>query len=140
MMDLDLIERLMILLEKSELESLDVTENGVRVRLSKKSGGLPDDLKPASEAAAAGQTKGHVLVAGLTGTFYRAPAPGAEPFAKVGDMIIEGQVLGLVEAMKMLNPIEADRDGMIVAILAEDGQSVLQGAPLIRLGEISFDV
>jgi acetyl-CoA carboxylase biotin carboxyl carrier protein len=74
-----------------------------------------------------------VIVAGLSGTFYRAPAPGAEPYAQEGDLIEEGETLALIEAMKMLNPVEATRSGRIVSILVADGEPVTPGTPLILL-------
>jgi acetyl-CoA carboxylase biotin carboxyl carrier protein len=133
-MDLDLIERLMIMLEKSTLDTLDVTENGMRIRLSK--AGTVRETEQAEEVSQADRSPaGHLISAGLTGIFYRAPAPDAAPFAEVGDEIKEGQVLGLIEAMKMLNPVEADRDGMIEAILVANAQPVLPGQPLIRFAK-----
>ena len=78
-------------------------------------------------------TTGQTIVAGLTGTFYRAPSPDAPLFVEIGDRVEEGQTIGLLEAMKMLNPIEADRAGRVIQILADDGALVTRGAPLIRL-------
>ena len=138
-MDLDLIERLMIILEKSALETLDVSENGIRIRLSKAGGRpagdtTPDQPQPVSSSGE------HLILAGLTGTFYRAPSPGADPYVKEGDTITEGQVLGLVEAMKMLNPVEADMDGIVEAILVSDAEPVVPGQPLIRIARKPSDV
>ena len=151
-MDLSTIERLMQMLENSALNELEVSENGMRVRLSKtasRSGTLPPSrLTPretpeamaAAEIAALmalpeiAETDEVVVVAGLSGTFYRAPAPGAEPYAREGDLVEEGQTLGLVEAMKMLNPVEASRSGRITRILVGDGEPVTPGTPLVILG------
>jgi acetyl-CoA carboxylase biotin carboxyl carrier protein len=69
----------------------------------------------------------------LVGTFYRAPAPGAEPFVKEGDIVEPGQVVAIVEAMKVMNEIEADRRGRVVKILVEDGEPVEYGQELIHL-------
>jgi biotin carboxyl carrier protein len=77
-------------------------------------------------------TNGQTIVAGLTGTFYRSPSPEAPPFVEVGDLVEEGQTIGLLEAMKMLTPIEADRAGRIAAIGAEDGALVTRGTVLYR--------
>ncbi|WP_053239606.1 biotin/lipoyl-containing protein [Pleomorphomonas koreensis] len=78
-------------------------------------------------------TTGQTIVAGLTGTFYRSPSPEAPPFVAVGDLVEEGQTVGLLEAMKMLTPIEADHAGRVAAIAAEDGALVTRGTVLYRL-------
>jgi acetyl-CoA carboxylase biotin carboxyl carrier protein len=150
-MDLSTIERLMQMLENSTLNELEVSENGMRIRLAKTAGrgaGAPaasptrrdtPEAMAAAEIAAlmalpdVDETDEAVIVAGLSGTFYRAPAPGAEPFAKEGDLIEEGQTVALVEAMKMLNPVEAPRGGRIVSIMVADGEPVTPGTPLILL-------
>lgn len=150
-MDLSTIERLMQMLENSTLNELEVSENGMRIRLAKtagRGGGAPatspmrrdtPEAMAAAEIAALmalpdiPETDEAVIVAGLSGTFYRAPAPGAEPYAQEGDLIEEGQTVALVEAMKMLNPVEAPRGGRIVSILVADGEPVTPGTPLILL-------
>lgn len=150
-MDLSTIERLMQMLENSALNELEVSENGMRIRLSKtasRSGTLPasrltpretPEAMAAAEIAALmalpeiAETDEVVVVAGLSGTFYRAPAPGAEPYAREGDLVEEGQTLGLVEAMKMLNPVETSRSGRITQILVADGEPVTPGTPLVIL-------
>lgn len=78
------------------------------------------------------QNAGQTIVAGLTGTFYRSPSPEAPPFVEVGDFVEEGQTIGLLEAMKMLTPVEADRAGRIAAIGAENGALVTRGTVLYR--------
>jgi biotin carboxyl carrier protein len=78
------------------------------------------------------QNDGQTIIAGLTGTFYRSPSPEAPPFVEVGDLVEEGQTIGLLEAMKMLTPVEADRAGHIAAIGAEDGALVTRGTVLYR--------
>ena len=146
-MDLDLIEKLLRLLEQSSVNELEVSENGVRIRVAKTPRPAAPAPTPASQstitassggappAAASASTKAedneHVIVAGLVGTFYRAPAPGAAPYITEGEMIEEGQTLALVEAMKMLNPVEADCAGRVKQILVDDAMPVVAGAPLI---------
>ncbi len=150
-MDLSTIERLMQMLENSTLNELEVSENGMRIRLAKtagRNGGTPAAVptrRDTPEAMAAAEIAAlmalpdipeideAVIVAGLSGTFYRAPAPGAEPYAQEGDLIEEGQTVALVEAMKMLNPVEAPRGGRIVSIMVADGEPVTPGTPLILL-------
>jgi acetyl-CoA carboxylase biotin carboxyl carrier protein len=69
----------------------------------------------------------------MVGTFYRAPSPGAKPFVEVGDTVKTGQTVCIIEAMKLLNEIEADKDGVVKAILAENGQPVEYGEPLLAI-------
>jgi acetyl-CoA carboxylase biotin carboxyl carrier protein len=76
---------------------------------------------------------GHPMTAPLVGTFYHAPEPGAPPFVAVGDIVQAGQQIGIVEAMKLMNPIEANRAGRVVEVLAGDGEPVEYGQPLVLL-------
>jgi acetyl-CoA carboxylase biotin carboxyl carrier protein len=69
----------------------------------------------------------------MVGTFYRASSPGAKPFVEVGDTVKAGQTVCIIEAMKLLNEIEADRDGVVKAILVENGQPVEYGEPLLAI-------
>jgi acetyl-CoA carboxylase biotin carboxyl carrier protein len=75
--------------------------------------------------------EGHVVKSPMVGTFYRAPSPDAEPFVEIGDTVKAGQTICIIEAMKLMNEIEADQDGVIKAILVENGQPVEYGEPLI---------
>ena len=87
-----------------------------------------------AEAAAAAAEEGlHWVISPIVGTFYRAPNPDAEPYVKVGDIVREGQTLCIVEAMKLMNEIEADAAGTILAILVEDNQPVEYGQPLFKI-------
>ena len=74
-----------------------------------------------------------MITAPMIGTFYSAPAPGDSPFVQVGDEIEVGQVIGIIEAMKIMNEIIADRSGIVVEVLAESAQAVEYGSPLVRL-------
>ena len=74
-----------------------------------------------------------VITSPLVGTFYSAPSPEADPFVQVGDTVKKGQVLGIIEAMKLMNEIESDYDGTIVEIYVENGQAVEYGQPLFRI-------
>ena len=76
------------------------------------------------------EQKGHQVKSPMVGTFYRASAPGAKPFVEIGDTISAGQTICIIEAMKMLNQIEADSTGKVTAILVENGQPVEFGQPL----------
>ena len=83
---------------------------------------------PAEEKA---EVKGTPILSPMVGTFYSAPAPGAEPFVKVGDVVSKGQVVCIIEAMKLMNEIEAEVSGKITKILAEDGKPVEYGQVLM---------
>jgi acetyl-CoA carboxylase biotin carboxyl carrier protein len=152
-MDLRKIKKLIELLEESNLSELEIREGEESVRLSRHAHAAsvapapapvqvavpaPAPLPPATAtapAAAPGETgsglpEGAVLRAPMVGTFYAAPSPGAAPFVKVGQTVKKGDTLGIIEAMKMFNPIEAEVDGTVVAILAESGQPVEYDQPL----------
>ena len=90
----------------------------------------PAGAEAPAEASAEGEVKGNVVKSPLVGTFYAAPAEDADPFVKVGDSVKEGQVLAIVEAMKLMNEIESDFTGTITEILVENGQAVEYGQPL----------
>ena len=89
------------------------------------------DTVPAGTAVAEEALKeGNMVTSPLVGTFYAAPAEDAEPFVKVGDHVKKGQTLGIVEAMKLMNEIESDYDGVVTAILVQNGDTVEYGMPL----------
>lgn len=138
-MDLALIERLMHMLEQSSLQELDVNDGGTRIRIAKKrSLGLDDagpaaveaDIAPTATAAAIGP---HRILSGMTGTFYRASAPGVAPYVSEGSQVADGQRIGLIEAMKVFNPVESDMSGTVVRILVEDGGPVSPGMALFEI-------
>jgi acetyl-CoA carboxylase biotin carboxyl carrier protein len=89
---------------------------------------------PAAAPAPAPEPEGHVVKSPMVGTFYRAASPGAAAFVDVGDSVKEGDTLCIVEAMKLMNEIEADASGVVKAILVENGQPVEFGQPLFLLG------
>ena len=97
----------------------------------------PEAAPAAGEASAAEAADalpaGNIVKSPLVGTFYAAPAEDAEPFVKVGDSVKEGQVLAIVEAMKLMNEIESDYSGTVAEILVENGQAVEYGQPLFRI-------
>jgi acetyl-CoA carboxylase biotin carboxyl carrier protein len=88
----------------------------------------------AAPAAAAPAAEGHVVKSPMVGTFYRAPAPDAKPFVDVGTPVKEGQIICVIEAMKLMNEIEADAAGTIKAVLVENGQPVEYGQALFVIG------
>ena len=145
-MDLRKLKKLIDLVEGSGIAELEITEGEEKVRISRTgSPHAPPNavVTPAAAipaAAPAGgeskvaQSEGHVLKSPMVGTFYRAPTPGAKPFAEVGQTVNEGDTVCVIEAMKLLNEIEADRSGVIKAILVENGQPVEYGHALMVIG------
>ena len=139
-MDLALIEKLMRLLEASDLQELDVNEGGMRIRLAKKrSGGAVPDCEP---VVATPQPPGdepeplptsHRIIAGMAGTFYRSPSPDKGPYVQEGDRVSDNTVVCIVEAMKLMNEIQAETSGEIVKIYVENGQPVEYGQPLFGI-------
>ena len=146
-MDLRKIKSLIQLLEESGIAELEITEGEESVRISRAGPApvavpTPAPAPPPAPAAAAPEPaaaepavpEGHVIASPMVGTFYAAPSPGAKPFVQVGDRVAEGDTLCIVEAMKMLNQIEADRDGVVRAVLAENAAPVEYGQALLVLG------
>jgi len=150
-MDLRKLKTLIDLVQQSGIAELEISEGEERVRISRGVSGaqtaapvthtvtLPLAGAPAAtavpaESVVAAAPEGHVIRSPMVGTFYRASAPGAKAFVEVGQAVKAGDTLCIIEAMKLLNEIEADRDGTVKAILAESGQPVEYGEPLVILG------
>ncbi|TFH12112.1 MAG: acetyl-CoA carboxylase biotin carboxyl carrier protein [Nitrosomonadales bacterium] len=143
-MDLRKLKKLIDLVEESSISELEITEGEEKVRISKSGVGVPAFAgAPASVALAAAtpETKtlsepaedlpmGHIVKSPMVGTFYRTSAPGSNPFVEVGQTVKVGDTLCIIEAMKLLNEIESDKDGTIKAILIENGQPVEYGESL----------
>lgn len=149
-MDLRKLKKLIDLVEASGIAELEITEGEEKVRIAKSIAGAPmmmqapQMMQAAAPAAAAAPVaaapvedavpEGHIVRSPMVGTFYRAPAPGAKNFAEVGQSVNTGDTLCIIEAMKLLNEIEADQGGVIKAILVENGQPVEYGEPLFVIG------
>jgi acetyl-CoA carboxylase biotin carboxyl carrier protein len=145
-MDLRKLKTLIELVETSGIAELEIQEGEERVRITRAVGHAPQSvmLAPASPSPVAATPsipnviaptapaapEGHVVKSPMVGTFYRSASPGAEPFVEVGDTVEMGDALCIVEAMKLMNEIEADAAGTIKAILVENGQPVEFGQPL----------
>jgi len=155
-MDLRKLKKLIDLVQESGIAELEITEGEEKVKIVK--GGAvsiapasaatlglgtapaPAEVRPAPAAPAAppaaepeaGQ-EGHVVKAPMVGTFYRSASPDAKPFVEVGQTIKEGQTICIIEAMKLMNEIEADASGVVKAVLVENGQPVEYGQPLFIL-------
>jgi acetyl-CoA carboxylase biotin carboxyl carrier protein len=146
-MDLRKLKTLIDLVSESNVSELEITEADGKVRIVKQ-GAAPvayamPAAAPATPAAIAApavavapavvevpEETGHVVKSPMVGTFYRSSSPGAKSFAEVGDVVKSGQPVCIIEAMKIMNEIEADQDGTITKILVENGQPVEYGQPL----------
>jgi acetyl-CoA carboxylase biotin carboxyl carrier protein len=153
-MDMRKLKTLVDLVSESNISELEITEAEGKVRIVKAGYGVPTTMMmqpaghmmmqqapqqaaPAADAAAAPVAEaapaaptGHVVKSPMVGTFYRSASPGSKPFAEVGAPIKEGDPICIVEAMKIMNEIEADMSGTVSKILVENGQAVEYGQPL----------
>ncbi len=149
-MDIRKVKKLIELLEESGIAEIEIKEGEEAVRISRMPTGgvtthmIPQYAAPPPAALAAPASSGHaaeapaskprsnehVVSAPMVGTFYSAPSPGAKPFVEIGSEVKEGQVLCIIEAMKMMNQIESDKSGKVTAIMAQNGEPVEFGQPL----------
>jgi len=148
-MDLRKLKTLIDLVSESNVSELEITEADGKVRIVKASGAaaapahapmvhsvhapapaVPTTPAPAAEAKV---ETGHIIKSPMVGTFYRSASPGSEAFAEIGTVVKEGQAICIIEAMKIMNEIEADSAGTIREILCENGQAVEFGQPLFIL-------
>ncbi len=139
-LDLQLVRALAGLLDETGLSEIEIDRDGVRIRVARHAAPSAGVAAPAVAGRPAGATaeaepvrSGETVRSPMVGTVYFQAQPGAAPFAKVGDVVAEGQTLLLVEAMKTMNPIAAPRAGRIVEFLVSDGQPVEYGEPLAVL-------
>ena len=151
-MDIRKVKKLIELLDESGIAEIEIHEGEESVRISR----YPSNMAPApvavaaappmeapvaatapaaaTEPAATDVPEGHVVKSPMVGTFYRAASPGAKPFVEIGDTVAEGDTLCIIEAMKMLNQIEADESGVVSAILADNAEPVEYSQPLFVIG------
>ncbi|WP_339640572.1 acetyl-CoA carboxylase biotin carboxyl carrier protein [uncultured Porticoccus sp.] len=151
-MDIRKIKKLIELLEESDIGEIEIKEGEESVRISRNGPGVmsmpmmmpaqmqtPQQPAPMSTAAATAEPEasaepaGHAVKSPMVGTFYRSPSPGSSAFIEVGQQVKAGEVLCIVEAMKMMNQIEADKAGTVSAILVEDGEPVEFDQPLVMI-------
>ncbi|EHT0490268.1 acetyl-CoA carboxylase biotin carboxyl carrier protein [Salmonella enterica] len=153
-MDIRKIKKLIELVEESGISELEISEGEESVRISRTtanagfpvmqqayaapmmqqpalSNAVASAATPAMEAPAAAEISGHIVRSPMVGTFYRTPSPDAKAFIEVGQKVNVGDTLCIVEAMKMMNQIEADKAGTVKAILVESGQPVEFDEPLV---------
>ncbi len=149
-MDIRKVKKLIELLEESGIAEIEIKEGEEAVRISRMpTGGFATHMAqpmmqappvaaapapalpaPAAAAPAARRASEHVVAAPMVGTFYSSATPGAKPFVEIGSEVKEGQVLCIIEAMKMMNQIESDKAGKVTAIMATNGDPVEFGQPL----------
>jgi len=153
-MDLNLIKKLVRILDTSGLTDLEVEESGFKIKIAKKVKTVSVNSQPQisqsvspdpdlsdinikinskSESDEEAGKNQHVINSPIVGTFYRAPSPDADDYVKVGDVVSQGSVLCIVEAMKLMNEIECDVNGKIIKILAENGKPVEYNQPLFLI-------
>ncbi|GJG97707.1 acetyl-CoA carboxylase biotin carboxyl carrier protein [Cupriavidus pauculus] len=156
-MDLKFVETLVSVLERSKaLSEIEYSDGQRHVTLKRASSGttvsatpfdhplaeartldrIPAAVEHPAAASIAAAPNTHTIVAGMIGTFYRSPAPNQPAFVSVGDSVKEGQTLAIVEAMKLLNPIDADRAGRVSEILVADGTAVGADTPLFVIEDL----
>jgi len=152
-MDLRKLKKLIDLVQESGIGELEITEGEEKVRISRAGNAVQTAVMtmpqaatmmaaaPAAVAAAPAATsetpaepEGHEVKSPMVGTFYRSSAPGAKPFVEIGQSVNAGDTLCIIEAMKLLNEIEADQGGVIKSVLVENGQPVEYGQPLFLIG------
>ncbi len=156
-MDLRKLKKLIDLVQESGIAELEITEGEERVRIARGGAISVTPLAAATPAVAANSaaapapaaatpapsgaatepppdSEGHVVKSPMVGTFYRTPSPDAKPFIEIGATVKQGQTLCVIEAMKLMNEIEADASGIIKAILVENGQPVEYGQALFVIG------
>ncbi len=153
-MDLRKLKKLIDLVQESGIAELEITEGEEKVRITSTvaggsnyysmpmGGGMPMMAQAAPAAAAPvapvaelpAEPEGHTVKSPMVGTFYRSPSPGAKAFVEVGQQVNAGDTLCIIEAMKLMNEIEADVSGVVKAILVETSQPVEYGEPLFIIG------
>jgi len=143
-MDIRKVKKLIELLEESQIAEIEIHEGEESVRISRLQAAAPVAVAPVAYAAPApaaaapvdsapaepAKPEGHTVTSPMVGTFYEASSPGAKPFVEIGQQVNVGDTLCIIEAMKMLNQIEADKAGTVAARLVENGQPVEFGQSL----------
>jgi acetyl-CoA carboxylase biotin carboxyl carrier protein len=162
MIDLRYVKKLIEILDESTVDSIEISsDKGMKIRISKSPSGrgamqvappavmapmmappmiasahpTPAEASPVNEAPAAQEPKGggNDVKSPMVGTFYSAPEPGAKPYVSVGSRVSKGQILCIIEAMKIMNEIESEVAGVVTEVLASDAQPVEYGQPLFRI-------
>ena len=130
-MDIRKIKKLIDLMIESDLQAIEVKEGDQSIALTRRNPVVAAGA-PVAQAPAAKTPRGAVETSPMVGVFYAAPSPGEAPFVKVGQTITAGETLGIIEAMKIMNPIEATQSGVVEEILVKNGEVIQFGQPLFR--------
>ena len=152
-MDLRKLKKLIDLVQESGIAELEITEGEEKVRINRVGAlgppgmmTIPQAIAPVAAAPtnavmtgpavaeAPAEPEGHIVKSPMVGTFYRSSAPGSKPFVEIGQNVSAGETLCIIEAMKLLNEIEADQSGVVKKVLVENGQPVEYGQPLFIIG------
>lgn len=133
----DLVRALAGVMQQDSVTELDLELGALTLRMRRAVGAPVQASVPvATEAEAAKpEAPGHVVSAPMVGTFYTSPTPSSPAFVAVGDYVVAGQTIGIIEAMKIMNEITTDRSGIVVEFLVENAQPVEYGSPLLRVSE-----
>ena len=135
-MDIRKIKKLIDLMIESDLQAIEVKEGDQSIALTRRNpvvaAAVPAMPAPAAEVPAAKSPRGAVETSPMVGVFYSAPSPGEATFVKGGQTVSAGDTLGIIEAMKIMNPIEATQSGVIEEILVKNGEVIQFGQPLFR--------
>jgi acetyl-CoA carboxylase biotin carboxyl carrier protein len=147
-LDLEIISEIIRIFKESDIAKLELTTKDFKIKLSKfgEFQAVPtislNNLQPtqttqppqeASKVEVKEEKNIHIVKSPIVGTFYRAPAPGAKPFVEVGSRVKKGDVLCIIEAMKIMNEVKSDVNGVVEEILVENGQPVEYGQPLFKI-------
>ena len=137
-MDLRKVKKLIELVQESGISELEVRSGDEQIRISRAGPVVPGapvmpPVETPDEPVPDKRKRGEVVDAPLAGTFYRAPAPGEKPFVEIGDTVAAGDVLCIIESMKMMNRIESERAGEIVEVLVDNGKPIESGTALFRI-------
>lgn len=134
-MEMDHLIKLIETVSHSGLSRFEYEESGLRIHMEKPESAQAGTIQVQTEVSEPVQEteKEQVVTCPLVGIFYTAPEEGAEPFVKVGDAVKKGQTLAIVEAMKLMNEIESEYDGVVTEVLAENGKAVEFGQPLFKI-------
>ena len=148
-MNIKKIKELVDLMNENGLSEIEIEQEGVKVKLSKRAGGVVEQVIAPAPAAAAAAAPGappakpaeaakglNEIKAPMVGTFYRAPAPDAEPYVEVGDVVHKGDVVCIIEAMKLMNEVKSEINGKVVEISAENAEPVEYGQALFLVEPI----
>ena len=142
----DEVVRLIELLKEHDLEEIETESSSVRIRVKNRpvrvteentiligDSGVPDESGPPFEEVDSSDSEPFIVKAPIVGTVYSSPEPGREPFVEVGSEVGKGDILCLIEAMKLMNEIDAEKNGKIVSVFVKNGQSVQYGDPLFAI-------